>query len=114
MKSIHNTNDVIALRYLHNSINRTRLLAESTVYTFSHVNIISRCPPTSICSCFCFNGYSLSRAYGFTELARNTPFFTVRVSPEGMFTTETRTYGTLFERVVESNRLAEECTESCS
>ena len=45
--------------HLHNGIHRTGLLAEPTVNTLGHINVVACCPATAIITCFCLNGYCL-------------------------------------------------------
>lgn len=57
--------------YFYNSINWTSFLAKSTIYTFSHVNIISCCSSASISPLFSFYGDGLMKHQQFS----NTTFF---------------------------------------
>lgn len=94
---------------LYYGIYRAGLLAEPTVDTFGHVNIISCGSPASICPCLCLYRDSLSRTDGLTELAGNAPLLPIGVSPKGMLSPKARTKRTLLKRVHQSNRLTEEC-----
>lgn len=47
----------------NNGIDRACLLAESTIDTLCHVNIIPSCPTATIFSLLCFNGDCLCRTY---------------------------------------------------
>lgn len=86
---------------LDNRVNRATLLAVATVDTLGHVDIISCRPATSIHTFLGLDGDRLSRTDGFAELAGDTALFTGGVPTEGVFTTETRGNGTLFEGVVD-------------
>lgn len=86
---------------LDNRVNRATLLAVAAVDTLGHVDIISCRPATSILTLLGFNGNGLGRADGFAELAGDATLFTGGVPTEGVFTTETRGNGTLFEGIVD-------------
>jgi hypothetical protein len=55
---------------LNDSVNGTSLLAETTVDTLCHVQVVLCRSPRSILSSLGFDRNSLSRADGFTQLAR--------------------------------------------
>merc|ERR1719508_170128 len=56
---------------LHNGVHGTSLLAEATVDTLGHVDVVSCGPPSSVLPLLSLDGDGLSRANGLTELARN-------------------------------------------
>ena len=84
---------------LDNRVHRATLLAVATVDTLGHVDIVSCRPAASIHTFLGLDGDCLSRADGFAELAGDTALFTGGVPTEGVFTTETRGNGALFEGV---------------
>ena len=86
---------------LDNRVHGATLLAVATVNALGHVDIISCRPATSIHTFLGLDGDCLSRADGFAELAGDAALFTGGVPTEGVFTTETRGNGTLFEGVVD-------------
>ena len=86
---------------LDNRVHRATLLAVATVDTLGHVDIISCRPATSIHTFLGLDGDCLSRADGFAELAGDAALFTGGVPTEGVFTTETRGNGALFEGVID-------------
>jgi hypothetical protein len=87
-------------RTLNNSINRTTLLAQTTVNALGHVNVISRRPPASVRSLLSFDRNSLGRADSFTQLASNAPLFASWISPQRVFASESWRDGTFLERVI--------------
>lgn len=45
--------------HLNNGINRTRLLTETAVDAFGHVNVVASRPPAAISTSLSFDGYGL-------------------------------------------------------
>lgn len=86
---------------LNNRVHRAALLAETTVDTLGHVDIVSCCPATAIHPLLGFDGDSLRRTDGLAQFAGDATLFTSGVPTEGVLTTETRGDGALFEGVVD-------------
>jgi len=83
----------------YDSVHRTALLAQTAVDALGHVNIISCRPPASIGTLFRFDCDCLGRADGLAQLAGDAALFSGGVSAEGVFSTETRRDGALFEGI---------------
>ena len=86
---------------LNNGINRTALLAVSTVDALGHVDVVSGRATASVLTLLSLNGNSLGRANGLAELASNAPLFTGRIATQGVFATEARRDGALLEGIVD-------------
>lgn len=50
--------------YLHNSINRAGLLAEATVDTLGHVDVVASGPSAAVCTSLSLNGNGLGQTRG--------------------------------------------------
>jgi hypothetical protein len=109
--------------HLNNGVNWTSLLAQTTIDTLCHVNVITNSPTASVGSCLCFNCDSLkkesnesqikfraylSRADRFAQLASNTAFFTIRITTQSMFTTEASTQWSLLKWIINRGRFHED------
>jgi hypothetical protein len=88
---------------LHNGIYRTGLLTESTVDTFSHIDIITGGSTSTIFASFCLDGNSLCRANSLAKFARDATFISGWVSSQGVFATKARTQITPFKRIIDGN-----------
>lgn len=88
---------------LDDSVNRARLLAESTVDTLGHVDIVSSGPPAAIGAHLRLNGDGLGGTDGLAQLARDAPLFARGVPAQQVLAPEPRTQGALFERVVDGD-----------
>lgn len=99
---------VLDVRSLDDGIDRTSFLAETTVDALGHIDIVSSGLPAPVVSGLRFDGNGLCRTNGLAELAGDTSLFTVRVSSEGVFSTESGRNGTLFEGVHDGVRRSEE------
>jgi hypothetical protein len=84
---------------LNDGINRAALLAETTVDTLGHINIITGRPTASVLTFLSFDGDSLGRADGFAKLASDATFLTGGIAAQGVFATETRRDRALLEGV---------------
>lgn len=82
-----------------------RLLAESTVDTLGHVDIVTRCPSGAVLTLLSLNRDSLGRADSFTQLAGDAPLLPGRVAPQGMLSAEAGGQGPLLEGIVDCGRL---------
>jgi hypothetical protein len=88
---------------LHNGIDRTGFLTESTIDAFGHVNIIPRGPTRPILSFFGINGNGLGGTYRLAKLAGDATFFSGWVASQGVFAAEARTEIALFVGVVDGH-----------
>ena len=88
---------------LHNGIYRTGLLTESTVNTFSHIDIITGGSTSTIFASFGLDGNSLCRANSLAKFARDATFISGWVSSQGVFATKARTQITPFKRIIDGN-----------
>ena len=86
---------------LNNCIDRAALLAEATVDTLGHVNIVTSSPAASVFTLLGLNCNSLGRANGFAEPASNAALFTGGITAQGVLSTETRGDGAFFEGIVD-------------
>lgn len=96
---------VFEIGSLDYGINGTGLLAEPAEYTFSEINVITRGTSSTVATHFCIDCNSLCRAHCLAKLASDASFLTRRISPQSMFTSESRWEWAFFERVIQSRRL---------
>jgi hypothetical protein len=73
---------------LNDRIHRTRLFTEAAVNAFEQVYVVPCRAPGTVFSNVGLNRNCKSRANGFAQLARNTTFFTIRVTPLRVQTTK--------------------------
>jgi hypothetical protein len=72
----------------HNGVNWAALLAQATVNTLGHIDIISSGSSTAIHTFFSLDGDGLSRADGFAKLASNATFLARRIPSQRVFASE--------------------------
>ena len=72
---------ILEIGPFYDGIDGTSFLAESTVDTLGHVNIVAGSPPTPILPFLSLNSDGLSWTDCLTELACNAALFTCRRSP---------------------------------
>jgi hypothetical protein len=89
-------------------------LAETTVNTLRHVNIVTSCTSASVSAFFSLDGDGLCWADCFAKLASDATFFTARVTTKCMFATETRAQRSLLEWVIDGGWFFEDVSESHS
>lgn len=93
---------------LHDSVNRAGFLAETTVDTLGHVNVIACSPAAAIRSWLSLNGDGLCRTDGLTELAGDATLLPRRVAAQCMLPTEAWTQWALLKGVVDGGGLPKE------
>jgi len=93
----------LKIRSLHNSIHRTRFLTKSTVNALRHINVIPRSSAGSVLTLLGIDRDSLGWAGGFAKFASDAALIAGRITAQGVFTTETGTQVTLFERVIDGH-----------
>merc|ERR1719494_491797 len=96
---------------LYNCINRASFLAESTVDTLGHVNIVSCGSATAIWAWLSFNCDRLSWTDSFTQLASDASLLSIRVPSQGMLSTKARTERSFLERIVQCGRFTKQVTQ---
>lgn len=85
----------------NDGINGAALLAVTAVDALGHIDIISGRSSAAVLTFLGFNGNGLGRADGFAELASDAALLASWVSAQGVFATEPRRDGTLFEGIVD-------------
>lgn len=93
---------------LYDGVYRTRLLAESTVNTFGHVNVVASGSPAAVGSSLRFNGDGLSWTNGFAKFAGDASLLTRRIPPQSVFPSEPRRQRAFFKRVVDGRWFPEQ------
>src|SRR5690606_24774723 len=97
------------IRTFHDGIHRACFLAETAIDALHHVNVVThRTAGAVVAARTGLDGNSLRRADRFAKLAGDAAFFTVRITAQRMFATETRRDRTLFMRVVQRRLRREE------
>jgi hypothetical protein len=81
---------------LHDRVHRAGFLAETAKYALRQIDVVSRGTPRSILALLGFDGNRQCRAYRFAQLAGYAALFSVRVSAQGMQTSEARRLRRLF------------------
>src|SRR6056297_2441914 len=90
----------LEIRPLDDRIDRARLLAETAIDAFRHVDVVARGAAAAILARFGVDGYGLRRADRLAQLAGDAPFLAVGVSAQRMFAPKARRQRPLFMRVV--------------
>merc|ERR1719494_125996 len=96
---------------LDNGINRASFLAESTINTLGHVNIVSCGSATSIWAWLSFNCDRLSWTDSLTQLARDASLLSIGVPPQCMLSTKSRAERSFLERIVQCGRFTKQVTQ---
>src|SRR5262249_57088415 len=76
---------------------------------FDHIDVVSgRSPRAIIAARSGFDGYGLSRADGFAQLACDAAFLAVGVAPQRVLAAKARRERSLFERIIQGGFALEE------
>ena len=97
------------IRTFNNRINGASFGTKTAIDTFRHINIVPYGTACAILTFLCFDRNCLCRASGFTQLARDTTFFTRWITTKGMLPTKSWTQIPTFKWIVDGNLWFRKC-----